>query len=186
MKTIKTTVLFISLLLFTASAVAQTNLYPTTRTIQGNGFVFQADVRESGHVTLYNRTNRFTGTVPTFRDGSPLTVEFFHSEGPTVTIASMQQAENQIVNIVRNALSTAERTRVINGNGELRIVFRINPDTGRVMEVQFSFPAFCPFATIPVAVYRTIEVNLINQIQFTPTAKGRRMNYIFYGTSISI
>ena len=177
--------LFISLLLFTANTMAQTNLYPTTRTIQGNGFTFQADVRGSGHVTLYNVTNRFTGTVPTFRDGSELTAEFWNSEGFPIADNSIEM-DNRIATIVRNALSPSERTRVINGNGELGIVFRINPDTGRVMEVEFDFPAFCPFATIPVAVYRTIEVNLINQIQFTPTAKGRRMNYIFYGPSVSI
>ena len=175
--------LFISLLLFTANTVAQTNLYPTTRTIQGNGFVFQADVRESGHVTLYNRTNRFTGTIPTFRDGSPLTAEFWNSEGFPIADNSLQ-VDSQIATIVRNALSPAERTRV--GNSRLGIILRINPDTGRVMEVEFDFPAFNPFATIPVAVYRTIEVNLINQIQFTPTAKGRRMNYIFYGPRVSI
>ena len=178
--------LFISLLLFTANTVAQTNLYPTTRTIQGNGFVFQADVRESGHVTLYNRTNRFTGTWPTFRDGTPLTAEFWNSGGFTIAYGDIMQTEHQMATIVRNALSPAERTRVINGNGRLGIVFRINPDTGRIIELEFNFPAFCPFATIPVAVYRTIEVNLINQIQFTPTAKGRRMNYIFYGTHIRI
>ena len=175
--------LFISLLLFTANTMAQTNLYPTTRTIQGNGFTFQADVRGSGHVTLYNVTNRFTGTVPTFRDGSPLTAEFWNSEGFPIADNSIEM-DNRIATIVRNALSPAERTRV--GNNRLGVILRVNPDTGRVMEVEFSFPAFNPFATIPVAVYRTIEVNLINQIQFTPTAKGRRMNYILYGPRVSI
>ena len=54
----------------------------------------------------------------------------------------------------------------------------VNSDTGRISEVEFQFPNFNPFATIPISVYRQIEVELKNNVWFTPTEEGKRRNYI--------
>lgn len=35
-------------------------------------------------------------------------------------------------------------------------------------------------ATIPVSVYRKIETDFKNSISFTPTAEGKKLNYIYY------
>ena len=58
------------------------------------------------------------------------------------------------------------------------VTMYINPDNGRVAEVKFWFLTDDPYATIPVSVYRTIETNLKNQIWFTPTAEGKKFNYV--------
>ena len=180
MKTIKLIAMsLIGILLFANNATAQTNQFPTTRTIQGNGFTYQADV-VGGIVVLYNRTNQFSGRPGSqrLRDGSPIPREFWFS-GQSTVANNPDTVKNQITTIVRNALSAAERQRV--GNNRLDVTLRINPDTGIISEVEFRFDTDSPFTTIPVQVYRNIEVNLKNQLRFTPTAKGRRLNFILFG-----
>jgi hypothetical protein len=46
-----------------------------------------------------------------------------------------------------------------------------------VIEVNFDFIDISVFATIPVAVYRQIEVNLKQNIWFTLTETGKKLNY---------
>ena len=54
----------------------------------------------------------------------------------------------------------------------------IDSSTGKVIEVDFDFLSIDPFATIPISVYRKIEVELKQNIWFIPTAEGKRMNYL--------
>jgi hypothetical protein len=182
MNAIKKIILSISILLLTVNAVAQTNQYPATGTIQGNGFTYQADVM-GGIVILYNRTNQLTGDLKWgLKDGSIIYDDFW--AGDDIFTNNDDVIRNQMTTIVSNALSTAERQRV--GRNELDLTLRINPETGVISEVEFRFDTDNPFATIPVSVYRTIEVNLKNQLRFTVTEKGRRLNYIFYSIDVRL
>lgn len=54
----------------------------------------------------------------------------------------------------------------------------IDSNTGKAIEVDFTFLASDPFATIPISVYREIEVELKKNIWFTTTAEGKNMNYL--------
>ena len=54
----------------------------------------------------------------------------------------------------------------------------IDTNTGKVTEADFNFLATNPFATIPISVYREIEIELKKNIWFTTTAEGKRMNYL--------
>ena len=172
----------IGILLFATNATAQTNQFPTTRTIQGNGFTYQVVVA-GGIVRLYNSTNQFTRDLQWgFRDGSVVPREFWFGED--IFTNNRDAVRNQMTTIVRNALSAAERQRV--GNNRLGVTLRINSDTGEIFEVEFRFDTDNPFTTIPVQVYRNIEVNLKNQLRFNPTAQGRRLNYIFHSIDVRL
>jgi hypothetical protein len=172
------TMSLISVLLFVTNTTAQTNHYTTTKTFNENGYSYQADVNIA-FITLYNKANRLTGDLTwAFKDGSAVDKGFW-ADGVNTFTNDLDATDNQISAIVRNALSSAERQRI--GNNVLGVKLRINPETGVISEVEFGFRERNPFNTIPVSVFRTIEVNLKNQLRFTATAKGKRLNYIFYG-----
>jgi hypothetical protein len=172
----------IGILLFATSAIAQSNLYSTTQTIQGSGFTYKAD--NVGLIRLYNVTNQFTAPGSQRLKNGANKPENFWYDGLDVFSNNRDTARSQITNVVRNALSAAERQRI--GNHELKVISRINPDTGIISEVEFRFRPSNPYNTIPLSVYRTIEVNLKNQVKFTPTAKGRQLNFILYAIDVRL
>ena len=57
----------------------------------------------------------------------------------------------------------------------------IDSTTGKVIEVDFKFINKQGFGTIPLSVYRKIETDLKRQIWFTPTAEGKKMNFLMRG-----
>jgi len=174
MKT-KIKLLAFSLLFCTSNIMAQVFLYDRSGaffTGGKDGVFFQADVSESGSVTLYNRANRLTYATHTI-DGRP--IELFERIIDTEPDNWTRPLAERIVN---DAFSAAERSRIQPGQ-VLRIAMFICPQTGRVMEVRFGFSNRSGYATIPVDTFRRIELALREQIRFTPTADGRRLNYIF-------
>ena len=77
---------------------------------------------------------------------------------------------------MHNAFTPAERQRI---RGErLTVIMYVDSQTGRVDDVRFVFDRIFGFATIPVSVYRRIELELRDRIQFSPTAEGRRRNFL--------
>jgi len=174
MKT-KIKLLLIVCLLFCASnsIMAQVRLYDTSRAISAggrDGVFFQADVSESGGVRLYNRVNRFTyaeQTIDGRRRGFDEEIrDLVHSDWRALAMR-----------IVRESFSASEISRIQQGE-VMTIAMIICPQTGRVIEVNFGFSNRSGYATIGVPTFWRIERALKEQIRFTPTAEGRRMNYI--------
>lgn len=160
-------------------ATAQTNYYATTKTFYETGYTYQCDVLASGMVTLYNKSNQLTYVDLVYKATgkyySPEVWEYIDTfEDDTWT----KQLCHSIVN---NAFSANEKARV--KGKEFTITLYISPDTGKVIEVNFMFTTFNPYATIPVSVYRKIETELKSKIWFTITAEGKKLNYImlFWG-----
>lgn len=56
----------------------------------------------------------------------------------------------------------------------------VNPDTGRVGEVYFSFRRSYPLVYIPVETFRKIELLLKEKLTITATDNGRKFNYLFF------
>ena len=164
----------IGLLFFAGNSVmAQTFLYDRSGpffTGGKDGVFFQADV-EHGLVTLSSRSSRFTHaeqTVDGRRRRFDENIRDLEPDNWTRPLAER---------IVREAFSAAEISRIQQGD-PLGIAMIICPQTGRVIEVNFNFHKRSGYATIPVATFRRIELALREQIRFTSTADGRRMNYI--------
>lgn len=170
----KTFILCFICCFFVLNIAAQTNYYTNDKTFYENGYTYQCDVVEGAKfVTLYNKSNKFT-----YVD------QIYKNTGKTVSIEQnrLKQLEDETwtkskcLSIVNNAFSSAEKQRV-KGN-EFTITMYIDPDTGKVIDVEFQFVTFNPYATIPVSVYRKIELEIKKNVWFTTTVEGKKRNYI--------
>ena len=63
----KTLILAISTLFCVAYLHAQTNYYATTKTFNQDGYIYQCDVRASGFVRLYNKSNKWIKVYPVYK-----------------------------------------------------------------------------------------------------------------------
>lgn len=168
MKTI--TILFIQLFMV-LFASAQTRYYDKTKTFYENGYIYQSD--QLGMVTLYNKENKFTYVDQIDRyTGKYISIE----ENMSDQLEKDSWTKPKCISIVNSCFSDTEKNRV--RETFIFITMYINPDNGSVAEVEFSFPCTNPFATIPVSVYRKIELGLKKEIRFVPTEEGKRRNYI--------
>lgn len=166
------TFMVVLLLLFGSVLSAQTRYYDKTKTFNENGYTYQCDVPSYKMVTLYNKANKLTYVDMVYKDTGkmpPMNVFFPRFEDDDWT-------KPKCHSIVNNAFSTAEKQRL--KGAELGIMMYLDSQTGKVIEVGFNFTTTNPFATIPVSVYRQIELELKQNIWFVPTAEGRRFNYL--------
>lgn len=161
------------------SVFAQTNYYTSTKTFNENGYSYQCDVDQSKGVTLYNKKNQWTNVDQIYRNSGE---NFIMDDDCPDVIEFNTWIDPKCDSIVSNAFSVAEKQRV--KGSELFISMYVNPDTGKVTEVDFFFVTFDPYATIPISVYRKIEMDIKQKILFTPTDEGRKLNYILYWTAI--
>ena len=160
--------------LFMVELSAQTNYYSQDKTFYEDGYTYQCDVTEgAGLVNLYNKDskyiyvkqiNRYTGEKLSREE--ELLNEF---EEETWTKPKCRS-------IVNNAFSSAEKQRV--KGRKLITTMYIDPDTGKVTDVEFIFVTFNSYATIPISVYRKIEVEIKKNIWFKITPEGKKRNYI--------
>lgn len=56
----------------------------------------------------------------------------------------------------------------------------INPETGKVDDVRFSFFRLSYYMYIPVSKFREIELKIKERLQFEVTDYGKQFNYIYY------
>ena len=168
----KSLISFIICLCCATGIYAQLNLYKETKQIQGDGYTYQCET-DGVVVDLYNtnqqfvkedQINRNTGRYSSFTDSY------------TPQFESDNWTRPKCYSIVRNAFSEEQKQRL---KGQLLdISLYIHPDTGKVIDVSFSFSNRENFATIPISVYRKIELELKKNIWFTPTEHGKQFNYI--------
>lgn len=160
-------------LLFSAVITAQTNYYTATKTFYEDGYTYQCDVSASKSVTLYNKDSKWTYERQIYTStGDPFVMPdagIDLTEDDTWTHAKRYS-------IVKNAFTVVEKERV--KGDELIISLVINSNTGKIDEVYFEFVNFDPYATIPVSVFRKIEMELKESVWYIPTAEGKKLNYI--------
>ncbi len=178
----KINLLFISLLVCTVGAIAQTYLYNTTKEINMGDYIYKCETSESDNVLLYNKANTLTHATQTYKDGRKLGWD--HSNKGDVESDNNTAQRKLAESIVKNAFTSAEKRRI---NGEkLMVRMVISPKTGKVLEVRFDFWRNNALATISVSTYRNIEVALKNQLQFQVTEKGRKLNFLVRGLYMPI
>ncbi|MGP1624237.1 DUF5043 domain-containing protein [Bacteroides heparinolyticus] len=167
----KTTIISFLLIFCTAYTMAQTNYYAVTKTFQENGYTYQCDVSH-GLVKLYNKENKLTYVRQIFKDTKE--VPGFGFDFDDVVEETWTRPKS--LSIVNNSFTPEQKQRM--GTQSVGICMYISPETGKVVEVDFTLATFSPFATIPLSVYRKIEIELKQQIWFTPTKDGKRLNYL--------
>lgn len=168
--------------LFTlANVSAQTYYYNDdetlvkTQTFVENGYAYQSLYNfDSKIMVLYNRLNSKTNAEQTFSDGSLLT------EGTRLgnekLIAKDEWTKEKCRSIVNGAFSEVEKQR-LNDTG-LMVCMTIDTHTGKVAEVEFAFRSAKGIVTIPISVFRKIELDLKNNVWFTLTDAGKSLNFI--------
>lgn len=153
---------------------AQTNYYTETKTFYEDGYTYQCDLRKSGFVTLYNKDNKWTYEDEIHKD----TGETFVVPDAGIDLTEDDTwTDEKCRTIVVEAFTTEQKLRV--KGRDVYIVMCINTDTGKVDEVNFEFVNFGGYATIPVSVYRKIELEIKKNIWFKLTDEGRKLNYIY-------
>ena len=171
----KTLIIFISILFSATYMYAQTNYYTTTKTFNQDGYIYQCDVRASGFVTLYNKSNKLINVYPVYKNTGE---SFVQTEAGIKLLESDTWTRSKRFSIVNAAFSDSEK-QMLKGH-DFYIIMYINSSTGRVDEVSFEFHKSDPFATIPVSVYRKIETEIKKDLWFTLTTEGKMLSYIFY------
>ena len=171
----KTLIIFISILFSATYMYAQTNYYATTKTFNQDGYIYQCDVRASGFVTLYNKSNKLINVYPVYKNTGE---SFVQTDAGIKLLESDTWTRSKRFSIVNAAFSDSEK-QMLKGH-DFYIIMYINSSTGRVDEVSFEFHKSDPFAAIPISVYRKIETEIKKELWFTLTAEGKMLSYIFY------
>ena len=187
MNTIKVITVFICTLFCVAASAQAPHLYNVSRTFNESGFTYRAEVMPGGTVRLFNAANRHDfRQIQTFRDGRRITTEDRRGFGSVVNPCTSTIIQT-VNDIVRNALSPAERQRV--GDWQLMVIMYVNMAATTpqpIAEVKFGFNNISPFATIPVSVYRQIELEIKQQVRMMPTASGRQLNFVSVGFPVRV
>ena len=80
--------------------------------------------------------------------------------------------------IINNAFTLDQKLSV--SDRKFGIGIYINSTTGRISDVEYHFIRRGPFMQIPLSVFREIEVKLKEEIYFTLTEAGRKVNYVYF------
>ena len=161
--------------------MAQTNYYTTSKTFYKNGYTYRCDLSVSGFLELYNVSNKWIGQTVSYKStGETFVVP---DEGiELISSASMSENRKECKSIVAAAFTTAQKQTIT--DEELYIVMHINTETGKIDDVCFEFTKNQPYAYIPVSVYRDIEVALKENIQVVLTDEGKKLNFIYWWTTV--
>ena len=171
----KATIFSFVLVICVVNITAQTNYYTETRIFQEDGYVYQCDISHKFFVTLYNKANRLTYVKQIFKDTKKVPGFGFDFDDVVEDTWTWPKSRS----IVNKAFTAEQKLRM--KDESVGICMYISPETGKVIEVEFTFVTVSPFATIPLSVYRKIEVELKKQVWFTPTKDGKRLNHLLRG-----
>jgi len=152
--------------------LSETVIYKKTTTFERDGYTYQCDV-PYGYVTLYNKKDTLTYKSIVYRDTGENYIGNFTRSKVIVSDLEMSRKAKAIVD---RAFTKAMTDEI--GEEKLIITMLLSPFTGKVIEVNFNFTTFEPYARVPLHVYREIEVELKEQIHFTPGEVGKQLNYI--------
>lgn len=170
------TFLFVLLCCTGIRLAAQTNYYTETKTFHEDGYTYQCDVNEAAMVSLYNADCTYYKTKQI-----DLTTGKAYRYIPGLSPLEREaRTKPQCFAIVNRAFPPEIKARV-NGR-ELMIILYIEPTTGKIADVVFEFTTDNLaeiYTQVPVSVYREIEVELKENVRFTPSALGKKLNYIF-------
>ena len=170
------TIFFSFLLIFcVVNVTAQIIYYTECKTFQENGYTYQCEVSHGFLIKIYNKESRLIHVDQIFKDTKE--VPGFELDFDDVVEETWTKPKS--FSIVNNAFTTIQKQQM--RDECIGITMYINSETGKVMEVLFTFTTVSPFATIPISVYSKIEKDLRKQIWFIPTKDGKRLNYLLRG-----
>lgn len=154
--------------------------YQTTKIYNlGNNVSLKCDVDQYGGVIIHNPNSIYTYADQTYANGTALPMEIALGDTPAYTMTN--ESDHDIQNRVNSALTQAQKQIV--GDRRVAIAVIIDPQTGKVIELFFSFSKRSSYNQLPPSVFRQIEQNFLSRPHidnFAVTDVGRQLNYIMF------
>lgn len=174
----KTNILYVFCLLFSLTVTAQTKYYDVDTTFYEKGYTYQCDVLEGAcYVTLYNIENRFTNVKQVDRNtGKGIATKENMRE---TQLEDDSWTKPKCFSIINGAFSQEQKQLI--QDQEFCIILYVDPDTGKIADVEYQFLSLSPYGSIPISVFREIEVELKKNVWFVLTEYGKRRNFIIIG-----
>lgn len=173
-------IIFITVLLFTTcNIIAQTNYYTETKTFYEEGYTYQADRCKTGDIEIYNAENKWINKEQVYKE----TGEYFDMPDYGLEIldnTKYAETQKELFYILKECFSESEKNILQNSEYDFHINMYINPETGKVDDVRFSFDNTSYYIYIPVSTFRKIELQIKDKLSFTVTEEGKKLNYIYY------
>lgn len=140
-----------------------------------NGYRYRCNGTK-GMVKLYNADyqNFWEEKTQVYKETGKFFDSKFGKYNPIINNYSMNQ---KVLDIIDNAF-TKEFVECLKNHERLTVTLFLNSETGRVEEVSFWFIPVSAYASLPISTYRNIELQLIDEISYTPSAIGKQLNYI--------
>lgn len=177
----KTIFIFLVGLLQSFMICAQINYYETTKLFSEDNYTYQVEVSSNGSIKLYNTANLWMNKEAIYKDTGTIFdmpdygVDLFDDD-------SWINSKMQIANVVNSSFSNAEKQQI--QGIYFFIIMHINSTTGYIDDVYFEFDDDEAYVTIPVSVFRKIELGIKEKVKFTLTDEGKKLNYIYYWCDI--
>lgn len=150
-----------------------TPIYTATKTYHEDGYSYQCDLRY-GELILYNKTDKLTYADIVYRETGKI---FSCSLSEKRVIDSNSKMNRLTDEIVDNAF-TKKMAAAFGRRDLLTITILLSPQTGKVMEVNFSFLITSKLTQVPLHVFREIETRMKNEVYYTPGELGKQLNAI--------
>lgn len=153
---------------------AQQKYYTESHEIQTDSFTYICDVDKSRTINLYNQDN-------VYNTRSPQVNTVTNERAPENREGNYLQSDNLTYNKCISICYNAIPKELLTPNGEHCFIVSlfIDSQTGQIRDVLFTFVDFENSASISPEVYRQMEVALKKNVCFTPTAEGKKVNYIY-------
>ena len=181
----KKTIISIIISFAVVTVAAQTNQYPgATGTISRTGYSYKyrngiiAGVEVANRIELYNAAcTTYLDVKRAHKDGSKLSegeALGYHKDSYYFGYSSMTY--DQLRALVDGCFTPQQMNSL--KSSTMIIDARLDPMTGKVVDVYFSFRRDYPLVNIPVETFRSIELAIKQQLTITATAAGKKFNYL--------
>lgn len=144
--------------------------------LEGNGYTYVHELIYGGFkVHLYNKENRLTHVDLVYKETGEAPPFDLHEK----RVEDEAWSYDKTMSIINNAFTLDQKLSVC--EHKLYVAIYVDSTTGKLTEVEFIFRKNTPFSQIPLSVFREIEVKLKEEIYFTLTEAGRKVNYVYFG-----
>ena len=144
-------------------------------TIRMAEYSYVCDTLKGAHIFLYNATNHIGRGEVEYIDGTPISLERYLNNDIDPIVMS-RDIDVILRRIVDNAF-TAKQAENFDESCRLGIQLDISSTTGEVMDVYFSFTSVSNYTETPIEVFRAMELQFKNDVNFELTEEGKRLNY---------
>jgi hypothetical protein len=187
--------IFISIIMALAFSMAMaqtTNQYPgETGTINKTGYTYKyrnyvmsggQEIEEG--IEIYNADNSYLDVEWGHKDGTKMSAgEALGDYGDDYYFSYSSMTTMDLKLFIELRHFTAQEVKNMRGSNMI-VEIRVDPITGRVADVYFSFMRNSAFMNIPVETFRAIELDIKDQLTITSTTAGKKFNYCPFYVSV--